>query len=267
MSANTNWDAVLERYAKMKEPENQLPASVLLMHNDKCLTIFDGYEKSKFHFLVLPRDPFILSSGSKIPSQNLASLNLLLRTPSCLEVLSTMSQQAQTVVTMIQDEMQKRFGRVWNVQVGFHAVESMRHVHLHVISTDFVSDRLKNKKHYNSFHPDLGFFLHLQDVIKMVESGERELRPRTEYEAILKQPLVSHITNEEFATIPKLKQHLQDAFNDMVKSPRQKQQQQQQQGTVNTHKKRQVPEASTSGGSSSSKKPKPEVIDLSSDTE
>lgn len=29
---------------------------------------------------------------------------------------------------------------------GFHAVPSMKHVHLHVISTDLVSDRLKHKK-------------------------------------------------------------------------------------------------------------------------
>lgn len=44
-----------------------------------------------------------------------------------------------------------------------------RHVHLHVISGDLVSERLKNRKHYNSFHPTLGFFLHLDDVIELVE--------------------------------------------------------------------------------------------------
>lgn len=30
--------------------------------------------------------------------------------------------------------MLKNEGWVWGVEVGFHAVESMRHVHLHVIS-------------------------------------------------------------------------------------------------------------------------------------
>ena len=71
---------------------------------------------------------------------------------------------------MIRDEMEKEYGWSWGVQAGFHAVsvetsgkttsqrslnrrsppaqvESMRHVHLHVISTDFLSPKLKNKKY------------------------------------------------------------------------------------------------------------------------
>ena len=39
-----------------------------------------------------------------------------------------------------------------------------RHLHLHVISADLCSEKLKHKKHYNSFHPKLGFFLHLDEV-------------------------------------------------------------------------------------------------------
>jgi hypothetical protein len=64
-----------------------------------------------------------------------------------------------------------------------------RQVHLHVISSDLISPKLKNKKyarflrfedfsltassgrHYNSFHPKLGFFLHLEDVLEQVEAG------------------------------------------------------------------------------------------------
>jgi hypothetical protein len=40
-----------------------------------------------------------------------------------------------------------------------------RHLHLHVLSNDLRSEKLKHKKHYNSFHPNLGFFLHLHDVL------------------------------------------------------------------------------------------------------
>ena len=35
--------------------------------------------------------------------------------------------------------------------LGFHAAPSMRQLHLHVISLDFASEALKNKKHWNSF--------------------------------------------------------------------------------------------------------------------
>jgi hypothetical protein len=40
------------------------------------------------------------------------------------------------------------------------------HLHMHIISSDLCSPSLKNKKHYNSFHPKLGFFLHLDDVLE-----------------------------------------------------------------------------------------------------
>ena len=48
-----------------------------------------------------------------------------------------------------------------------------RHLHVHVISGDLVSERLRHKKHYNSFRPDMGFFVHLDDVIARVKQGDR----------------------------------------------------------------------------------------------
>ena len=52
----------------------------------------------------------------------------------------------------------------------------MEHVHLHIISSDLMSDCLKNKKHYNSFHPSHGFFLHLDDVLSWFELPDDEYR-------------------------------------------------------------------------------------------
>lgn len=45
-----------------------------------------------------------------------------------------------------------------------------RHLHLHVISADLCSPAMKNKKHYNSFHPGRGFFLHLDDVMSWFDA-------------------------------------------------------------------------------------------------
>lgn len=39
-------------------------------------------------------------------------------------------------------------------KIGYHAEPSMKQVHLHVISTDFDSPYLKNKKHWNSFNTE-----------------------------------------------------------------------------------------------------------------
>lgn len=48
-----SWHKALENYARCSNPLKELPSSVVLLANDQCLTIFDGYEKAKFHFLVL----------------------------------------------------------------------------------------------------------------------------------------------------------------------------------------------------------------------
>ncbi|GAA6061473.1 hypothetical protein JCM10212_002552 [Sporobolomyces blumeae] len=201
-----SWSAVLQSYARLKDPEKDLPPGVWLASDDATLTIFDGFEKAKFHFLVLPRDPFPLANGGILASSSLDSLSTLVKSPDKLQVLRALKRQAFEVKEMIEDEMQKEYGWTWAIHVGFHAVESMKHVHLHVISSDMISDRLKNKKHWNSFRPDLGFFLHLDDVIDRVEAGTFNLKNRKEYEALLKTDLaLPRPSSRSIRNIPELK--------------------------------------------------------------
>lgn len=101
--------------------------------------------------------------------------------------------------------MRKTDGFAWPVHVGFHANESMRHVHCHVISSDLISPKLQNKKHFNSFHPGLGFFLHLDAVIAEVEGGLSTRRSPRDADRLLRLPLRSHYTGEEYASLPRLK--------------------------------------------------------------
>ncbi|KAK4335292.1 HIT-like domain-containing protein [Rhodotorula toruloides] len=210
MGSRAGWDRVLEDYAKLKSPERELPPGVWVTSDEKTLTIFDGYEKAKYHLLILPRAPFPLESGGTVPASHLVNLASLLKSPHALEVLKVLERQADEVKEMIRDEMEKEEGWSWDVRVGFHAVESMRHVHLHVISSDMLSPKLKNKKHWNSFHPTLGYFLHLSNVIREVENGGYVLDSRASYEALLKEPLVStYPPYETFKTIPDLQRHLQ----------------------------------------------------------
>ncbi|KAL8281116.1 hypothetical protein RQP46_006474 [Phenoliferia psychrophenolica] len=205
-----SWNTVLEKYARAKDPRKEIPAGVFLKADSETITIFDGFEKAKYHFLCMPRDPF--PSEKKIPSKDLVSLSALLSSASALEILLALKKSAEGVKTMIEDEMLKTEGWVWGVQVGFHASESMRHVHLHIISSDLISPKLKNKKHYNSFHPKLGFFLHLDDVIDQCKQGTPPSASTAFYEDILKEPLVSIYNGDEFKNLPKLKEHLADEW-------------------------------------------------------
>ncbi|CAD6567127.1 MAG: hypothetical protein CYPHOPRED_001452 [Cyphobasidiales sp. Tagirdzhanova-0007] len=212
-----SWQDALVRYAKTKDPR-ALPPEVLLLHTDHTLTIWDKYPKARFHYLTLPRLPFVESaSKTEFSEATLANLAALIANEHGLAVLKVLKDASLEVVETIEEEMLKKYGFVWPVSVGFHAVESMAHVHLHSISQDFLSDSLKNKKHWNSFNPLGGFFLHLDDVMDWVEKGtlKKHNRSKSSYEKILTNPLKCFRCDDTFSTIPKLKEHLQDHFTEL----------------------------------------------------
>ncbi|KAJ3810646.1 HIT-like domain-containing protein [Lentinula aff. lateritia] len=157
---------ILRNYAQ-KVPST-IPSSILFSSSSKSLTIYDSFPKSIFHFLVLPR----VQSGSSIDIDDLESLKTLFARDKedAKIILSALNEDAQGVKREIEQEMQTRYGFKWPIWIGFHGAPSMHHLHLHVISSDLCSERLKNKKHYNSFHPKLGFFLHIDDVLSWFDS-------------------------------------------------------------------------------------------------
>ncbi|KZT67782.1 HIT-like protein [Daedalea quercina L-15889] len=200
---------ILRSYAQRPDPSS-LPASVLLTHTDHTLTIFDAYPKSIFHFLVLPR---VIAPST---ASDLTNLRTVLKGDKsrAQEVIRWLAEDGMKVRSMIQDEMLKRYHFKWNIWMGFHAVPSMEHIHLHVLSADLCSPAMKNKKHYNSFHPKRGFFISLSDVQEWLEadpsyfSTMSQLKP-SQYEPLLKEPLECWRCNNDFKTMPLLKAHLQ----------------------------------------------------------
>jgi len=86
---------------------------------------------------------------------------------------------------------------------GFHAVQSMNHLHMHVISQDFDSACLKNKKHWNSFTTT--FFVPIEELIIAVEKGDADFSYR---ENRLKDGLKCHRCGRAQKTLPELKQHI-----------------------------------------------------------
>ncbi|TIC03022.1 ribosomal protein L13A [Wallemia mellicola] len=168
---------------------------------------------SKYHFLILPR------KSSDLPSYP-NSLDDLLNFDDDIinKVLDTLDRTLTQVEESIHDMQLRDYGKTWDINKGFHAVPSLNCIHLHVMSNDLISDRLKNKKHYNSFHPGKGFFIHFDDVCKAVENGTKEqLRSSLKAkEVLLKDPLQSHYNGKIYTNIPKLKTHLVEYFNDNV---------------------------------------------------
>jgi len=121
---------------------------------------------------------------------------------------------------------------VW--RVGYHTIPSLKLLHLHVISTDFHSPCLKNRKHWQSFTTP--FFIDSPPFLKSLrEIREKEARKKNNHNwnktkgnsvsfesflaAILERGAATEILKKEpmrcfhckkvFKTIPKMKHHLE----------------------------------------------------------
>lgn len=83
-------------------------------------------------------------------------------------------------------------------------VPSMRQLHLHVVSQDFDSKHLKNKKHWNSF--TTAFF---RDSVDVIEDVTRQGKVILEDdEKILSMELRCHRCRSAHPNIPRLKSHI-----------------------------------------------------------
>ncbi|XP_026766602.3 aprataxin isoform X1 [Pangasianodon hypophthalmus] len=152
--------------------------------DEKVVVIKDKYPKARYHWLVLPWD-------------SISSLKAL--RPEHMELLKHMQRVGDRMVQQCPSSTKLHF------RLGYHAIPSMSHVHLHVISQDFDSPCLKNKKHWNSFTTD--YFIESQDVIAMLErDGRVSVKDGTS--ELLKLPLRCHVCHKEQSTIPKLKEHI-----------------------------------------------------------
>ncbi|VFQ91669.1 unnamed protein product [Cuscuta campestris] len=90
-------------------------------------------------------------------------------------------------------------------RLGYHSEPSMRQLHLHVISQDFNSKNLKNKKHWNSFSTP--FFRDSVDVIEEVSQNGKATR-RDDEEKLLAMELRCHRCRSAHPNIPRLKAHV-----------------------------------------------------------
>ncbi|KAL0579953.1 aprataxin-like protein [Marasmius crinis-equi] len=176
-------------------------------------------------------------SESDLSLKDLHSLKSLLTCDKtrAKEIITALKDDSEQVKKDIEGEMVRRYGFKWPVWTGFHASPSMHHLHLHIISADLCSEKLKHKKHYNSFHPKLGFFLHLDDVLSWFDSEpsyftqvssihisflpcvisifQMATLDAKKYEALLKEDLSCFHCGKTMKNIPTLKEHLQQEWD------------------------------------------------------
>ncbi|KAG6832364.1 hypothetical protein H0H92_002632 [Tricholoma furcatifolium] len=213
MAHNLN---ILRTYA-LKDPVT-FPASILISHTSNTLAIYDTYPKSIFHFLLLPRVKPPLDANILINLRTLLNGDRA----QAKQVIAALSEDAKALKKDIEGEMLKRYGFKWDIWTGFHAAPSLPHLHLHVLSSDLCSDWMKSKKHYNSFHPKVGFFLDIDEVLSWFEAEESYFKRMAKldsklYEGLLKEDLACfRCDSTTMKNIPALKLHLQEDWDKLA---------------------------------------------------
>lgn len=173
----THWSKGL--LTSMEDP------SMIVTSDDRTVMIKDMYPKAKHHYLVLPRED--------IPSMK--SLNV-----THVPLLEHMLQVATEYVSQLTEQKLK-------FKYGFHAAASMARLHMHVVSCDFDSVHLKNKRHWNTFTTE--FFMDAEAIISALnDTGKVELFDKVKCDTLLKKSLLCHVCGEELPNMPKLKLHI-----------------------------------------------------------
>lgn len=159
--------------------------------------VADKYPKARTHFLLLPRRDtgLCVDSVDRLTRKNAAQLR---------DFHAHATRIVEDVVKCSKGSMSSK-----DVQIGYHAVPSLRPLHLHIISCDFVSDCMKTKKHWNSFTTN--FFMLPSTVESLLSaSGDAAcIRTRTSaLKSALKMPLRCHRCLRPQKNMPVLKSHI-----------------------------------------------------------
>lgn len=167
---------------------SMLDPAMQVFKDDKVVVIKDKYPKARYHWLVLPW-------------QSISSLKML--RAEHLELLQHMHAVGEKIAQPHAADSKAP------IRLGYHAIPSMSHIHLHVISQDFDSPCLKNKKHWNSFTTE--YFLESEEVMDMVKL-QGKVTVKDGASELLKSSLQCNVCKTPQATIPQLKEHLKKHY-------------------------------------------------------
>ncbi|KIV93253.1 hypothetical protein PV10_04479 [Exophiala mesophila] len=195
----------------------------VITHNDHIVLIRDAFPKATVHLLLLPRDPdkrdlhpheafedldFLMmirtqvSDAVKLAASELSRLIGSFSIANQARIEAMESEEPPDVLPAGRDYLK-------DIRVGVHAHPSMHHLHIHIISRDMHSDRLKHRKHYNSFNTE--FFIPLDDYPLSPDDRKRDVRFQNNN---LKEDFKCWRCGKTFGNkFQKLKEHLDEEFD------------------------------------------------------
>ncbi|CAB4257209.1 similar to Saccharomyces cerevisiae YOR258W HNT3 DNA 5' AMP hydrolase involved in DNA repair [Maudiozyma barnettii] len=203
-----SWRGALQQYITHPERFETLTESYsgsrVIYHDSKVVLITDGFPKASEHILILPRNPVL----SKLHPTVALTDNVKRKMEPYIEIgtdyiVDQFTKKYSILDKNLKDDFKKKF-----IQSGIHRVPSMNNLHIHIITKDFYSARLKNKKHFNSFNTD--FFVKWDDLPLPEKPLDNKL---VEKEYLRDHDLICCYCGKNFTNkFSKLKEHLKVEF-------------------------------------------------------
>jgi aprataxin len=205
------------------DPSKFAPSQVIT-YNDDTVLIHDAFPKATVHLLLLPRHPDkrdLHPHEAFTDSQFLAVVRrdidvaVKLAASELSRLIGQYSESNKARLAAMESDHPPDVlpaGRDYlkDIRVGIHAHPSMSHLHIHIISQDMHSDRLKHQKHYNSFNTD--FFIPFKDLPLAEDDARRSVRYQN---ANLKQEFKCWRCGKMFANkFKQLKDHLDAEYEE-----------------------------------------------------
>ncbi|EJS41584.1 hnt3p [Saccharomyces arboricola H-6] len=211
-----SWRYALKSY--ITNPETVDDGAVIFF-NDEVTIIRDSFPKSECHLLVLPRSKQLSRGHPTSTIDSKFKNNFGPYVDSAINYVFKHFQDKFQVKKSDQDMKTEWDESVLKnkdifvnkfLQIGIHSVPSMANLHIHVISRDYHSVRLKNKKHYNSFNTE--FFIDWDDLPLNKNTLGKDKDIETKY--LKNHDLVCCYCHENFGNkFSSLKKHLELEFN------------------------------------------------------
>lgn len=210
------------------------PSSIVLAHSPSFVVIHDKFPKATVHTLLLPRSP---AHSLQHPFDAFHDPTFLAEVVGEVERLKGLvARELQRVLgrgSRSEGRRQRVLdgeedleagdagdgggkgelppGRDWSKDIicGVHAVPSMSHLHIHVLSRDMHSPCLKHRKHYNSFTTP--FLVDVADFPLRDDDPRRDTRAHP----YLKSDLTCWRCGRNFGNrFKELKEHLETEYEE-----------------------------------------------------
>ncbi|CAN0091562.1 unnamed protein product [Ectocarpus fasciculatus] len=156
--------------------------------DEQFMVIYDGYPKARYHLLLMAKPSFLdVMRPSDLRREHLPAVRRMHALGRA--VAKCLSQQ----------------GIIGEIRIGVHAIPSMEPLHMHIISQDFDSDRLRRPRHWNIFTTDI--FLEPSWVEEKLERHGCLQLDMDRYIRLNEQTPRCHVCHEKISGVERLKAH------------------------------------------------------------